>query len=171
MNFFQSPTNAHRRKASRIIKEKFNKYRATFQQLRPQFLDALNAPVELPSYSRRYRKDLDDLRKKIQKLLTIMRAVPESLRLTILKENEQNYAPNELTYSQIVKDINDLVEEITAVLNREPGQPEPRPEQPESRPTVENFMSRKVFGSRKRKRVDETKSTSKSIENKAKVDK
>merc|ERR1712187_534542 len=105
-------------------------YRTSFHQLRRNFLEVLNAPVPLYGPStildderERYRQQMEVLRKKVQKLVTIMRSVPESLRLTIMKENENNYAPNELTHSQILKDMNELIEEIAAVLSRQPEMP------------------------------------------------
>ena len=113
-----------------MIKEKLEKYRTSFHQLRRQYLEVLNAPAPIYGPStilnderERYRQQMEVVRKKVQKLVTIMRSVPESLRLTIMKKNENNYAPNELTHSQILKDMNDLMEEIAAVLSRQPETP------------------------------------------------
>ena len=125
-----------------------NKYRENFNKIRRHYLQILDDPVPiygpsaiLDNERERNRQQIEALRKKVQRLLAIMRSVPESLRLTIMKEDEKNYAPSELTHSQILKDINDLMEEITAVLSR-----------PSATPAAEKKTPDTTSLSRKRKR-------------------
>lgn len=156
-----------------MIKEKLDKYRKNFHQIRRHYLQIRDDPlpiygpsVILDNEKERNRQQIETLRKKVQRLVAIMRSVPEGLRLTIMKEDEKNYAPNELTHSQIMKDINDLMEEITAVLRRQPETTvaEKTPAAAKTSVAETTTSSDKKSLSRKRKRgVNETFSTMNSV--------